>query len=189
MTVIFTETPNGTDNGNQSLSFRSVCPITGNAQGQVRATFQASSSVSGDGDFTVDHCSIGVSTQSTVGATGAYDTTATPVELTFSGGHGFNLTTDNQTITSDWVTLAGFTTSNLLVVTIDQSSTGGGSCRSNTATGVQTYYITGATYNEASPGGSFSEPGVDNIWGLVSIETQAGSSPTPPTRTLMGVGS
>ncbi len=178
MTTIFTETLSSDNNGNTNYSFRQVVEITGNAQGQVRVTFKAASNVSTNGNFTTNHCAIGISTQSTAygpaGGPLALNTTAKPVELTFGGVSGFNLTANGQTIVSDWINLSGFTTTNMLVVVMDWASTGGGDAfiGSGLSNAGLWYLASAATYNVAAPTGSWSgAPG--ELDGVTLIETQA----------------
>lgn len=163
MATIFTATLSSNDGGNDGFSFRDVCTITAGALGQVRCTFKCATGST----FGADHCAIGISTGS------ASNTTATPVELTFAGAHGFSLTSA-QTITSDWVNLSGFTSSDKLIVIVDFSGTGGGA-NAFDGTSATPVYVSGsptASYNAASPAG-FSL--ISSTYALVaSIETQAG---------------
>lgn len=165
MTTIFTETMPGSDSGNNGLSLRNVFAITGGSLGQVRVTF----STPGGSPAVVDHASIGI-------ATGTLsNTTAAPVELTFSGGHGFTFpATSTPSIVSDWVNLPGFTSSNDLVVVMDlNATTGGGDYGANVTTSTGTmYFLSGASYNVATPSGTTTQP----TYGFVAlIETQAGA--------------
>jgi len=166
MTTIFTTTFNLDDTGNVGFSIRQVCTITGNAQGQVRVTFNAASAGSAAGGLQLDHASIGIQT-------GANDaTTAVPVELLFSGAHGFTIA-DGASIVSDWANLAGFTSANKLIVVMDCNSVHAQGMAENSASTGQTFWFQAATasYNVAAPGFASS---VANIVECVSlIETQA----------------
>jgi len=118
------------------------------------------------------NASIGIST----GSTG--DTTAIPVELLFGGLSGFSSAVN---ITSDWVNLSGFTSSDKLVVIIDFS--GSYLLDDVTASGTSMYYAFSApSYNQATPSG-FGGP---LAWdpGVALIETQ--STTPPPGLPLMG---
>jgi hypothetical protein len=79
---------------------------------QVRATFKSGTG----GPLTTLHCSIGIRSGSSGTAT-----TATPVELTFSGASGFTIGSASSTITSDWVSLS-FSAGDVLVVVQDNAS-------------------------------------------------------------------
>lgn len=68
----------------------------GGSPTQVRVTFKAPTLSS----LILDHASIGIK----AGAGNAWDTTATPVELKFSGVSGFNISA-SASITSDWANL------------------------------------------------------------------------------------
>jgi hypothetical protein len=93
----------------QHNSLRTVVTITGGSLGRVRATF-----LGGSTSLVVAHAAVGVWTGSNT------DTTATPVELKFSGAFGFTLAS-NASIVSDQGTLA-FTGSNKLVLILDVTS-------------------------------------------------------------------
>src|SRR5258705_7785439 len=163
MTVIFTDTLNSSDNANDGFSIRNVVALTGGAQGQVRATFQASSSQS----FHTDHCSIGISTGTNA------NTTATPIELKFAGASGFNITS-GTTITSDWVNLSGFTSSDKLVVIFDcNSGANSGNFEDNLSSANCTNWFQAATvsWNVAAPAG-FTSQATTNL-SLKSVEVQA----------------
>jgi hypothetical protein len=160
-TTIFTAALNVDDSGNAGLSVRQVVAITGASQGQVRVTFQAAVGSA----LVVDHCSIGV--ESTV-----YNTVATPVELLFTGAHGFNLTAGG-TIVSDWANFSCLTTDHLVLV-FDCNATGPAGWRElASVTGATLYYLTAtASYNQATPAGSWSN--LASTVGAVSlIETQS----------------
>lgn len=155
-TTIFTSALGTDDSGNEGFSFRNILLITGNAQGQIRVTFKAASA----GTFKVDHASIGIYSGS-----GSANTTATPVELLFSGAHGFTVS-NGATITSDWADLAGFTSANNLVVIEDfNSGAGSGAESQNPAApngNTLWYQASSASYNQ-------SVAGLANVLGSIVV--------------------
>ena len=159
MTTVFTETMTSESTAS-NLSNRSICAVTGASQGQVRVTFQAGTGT----NMVTDHCSIGVS----VGGGNPQNTTATPVELTFSGGHGFNIAA-NATIVSDWVNLSFNSSATLVVVMEAVASSNIG--RAALINGL--WFGTPPSYNVATTSG-FTSANV--IAGVIVIETQAGAS-------------
>lgn len=169
MATIFTDAL-GTDRGDVGLgSFRNVIAITGGALGQVRATFKAGAS----NPYVIVHASIGIWSGSTM------ITTATPVELTFSGASGCTIPAAT-TLTSDWVNLSGFTSSNSLVVVEDFNSA---TSRSTDQSSSNTMWFNfgDQSYNKADPtpdGGWGST--VSWVVGVTSIETQSGGGGGPP---------
>jgi hypothetical protein len=177
-TTIFSASPaggSGDDSNDPPWTYRNILPITGNAQGQVRATFQSASG----GPLTAAHCSIGVWAGS-----GQAATTATPVELTFSGASGFAIATNSQ-ITSDWVNLAGFTSSNKLVVIFDVGSSN--NLNRQWVTASYEYWSGGSnSYNVASPSGLTDTTGVDE--GIVSVEVRTGAAGGDTTDATKGAG-
>lgn len=173
MATIFTRTVTSADSGNEGISFRNVVPITAGALGQVRVTFKAPAA-----GTKVDHASIGIST----GSVG--NTTATPVELTFSGAHGFTLGA-NASIVSDWVNLSGFTSSDLLVVIFDQNAATGGNEATEADTCTVFFYVASATYATATP--ATASGSILAVYGFTTIETQAGAAFIPyDRRPLLG---
>jgi hypothetical protein len=147
MTVYSPLSITGNDNGNGGYSFRSKRITVASNLGQVRVKISTDTAI---GTLNVNNVSIGK-----WAGTNA-DTTTTPEELLFSGGHGFNITTTpNGTATSDWLTPAGFTWSSgdTLVVIVDMGAT------ADTGTGAfvsgnDTYYHSpAASYNVAAPAG------------------------------------
>jgi hypothetical protein len=159
MSTIFTQTMTS-EQVSSNVSFRSLCAVTGASQGQVRVTFQAGTG----SNMVTDHCSVGVS----VGGGNPQNTAATPVELTFSGGHGFNIS-PNTTIVSDWVNLS-FGGTATLVVTLDRVASSD-FARAGLVNGV--YFGTPPAYNVATTSG-FSSANV--LIGVTLIETQAGAT-------------
>lgn len=166
MTTIFSQALSSNDAGNNGLSFRMVVPAAAASLGQVRGTFQAGSGAG----WVVAHCAIGVSVQSSFTA-GAWQTTATPVEFTFSGASGFNIGAGVQ-LTSDWVNLS-FPSGAALVTVIDITSgdeeiaTGVANCGGWLST-------TGSTYNQANPAGYTGSGNAGFVAGFNLIETQSG---------------
>ena len=177
-TTIFTQTLTNNDSGNNGLSFRTCIPITGDSLGQVRVTFQ-----SGSANWVVAHAAIGVSV--TAVGVGCQQTTATPVELTFSGGSGFNLGSSSN-LTSDWVNLS-FTGSAILVVITDITS--GNEELATGVTGVTSFLnVSGSTYNQANPAG-YSGSGTSGfVPGFNLVQTQAAAGGTIHNLLLLGVG-
>jgi hypothetical protein len=169
MTTIFTCTSSGT---NGDAAWRIVVPITGGAQGQVRVTFK-----NGVGSTAIcNNASIGISNGTT------HNTTATPIELLFSGLHGYTLASA-ASITSDWANLSGFTSSDKLVVDMDFVQTNALGCTTTGVTGAQQYFFdtAGTYYNQAAPAG-FSTGSAGEVDGFVLIEVQSGVvAPPPPT--------
>ena len=111
---------------------------------QIRVRFVASTA----GSFSCDNCSIGISA-------GANDnTTATPVELLFSGSSGFTISAAG-TLVSDWVNLTT-TTSDDVVVIMDKSSTNGNVRYSVSGAGVHHTSSSANSYNVVAPGYSAS---------------------------------
>lgn len=177
MATIFTDAL-GTDRADTGTgSFRNVIAITGGSLGQVRVTLKA-----GTGNtYVLAHVGIGIWSGTTM------ITTATPVELTFSGASGCSIPA-GTTLTSDWVNLSGFTSSNSLVVIEDfNANTDASSDQSSPNT--MWFNFGDQSYNKADPtpdggwGGSLSW-----VIGVTSIETQAGGGGSPiflPPRRIM----
>src|SRR5215471_13398141 len=114
---IFNVGQDGSAPANAYFSLRQVVSIGTGFPGTVlRVTFQASASTPGS----AVHCSLGIWTGTN------YDTTATPVPLTFGGAPGFT-TGVAARISSDWVALPGFTpsTSSLVVIMENASNQAG----------------------------------------------------------------
>lgn len=157
ITTVYSNAYTGSLTINTGVSYRAPTDATISAGGtQVRVTFKAGTG----GTMVVANCSIGIQSAAEV-------TTATPVELKFSGVSGFSIAS-SATILSDWATL---TTSNgqTLVVVIDNTS-GSSIFLSGKGSGGLTYFRTGAqTYNSANPGGFSS---LADIGGFNKIEVQ-----------------
>lgn len=162
-TTIYNLATNSSTSGYAGTTTRSEVTITGGAQGQVRVTFAAPVAA----NFNVTHASIGISKLDSTGST-----TATPVELLFSGTSGFNLS-GGTTIVSDWVNLAGFTVSDKLIVVVDVS--GGGSGEISYVPGSDTEYekATTSSYNVATVAGYST---IAAAIGFNTIEVQASVS-------------
>lgn len=162
MATIFTNSSWTDDSGNEGVSVRNVFAITGNAQDQVRVSFRAASAAT----FKTDHASIGLSTGT------LSNTTATPVELLFAGGHGFTVS-NGGTVTSDWVNLSGFTSSDKLVVIYDINAVAGSGANAQNinSTGNTVFFqAASSSYNLAVAG--FASSHVDLDSGIALIETQ-----------------
>jgi len=180
MTTIFSDASLTGNPSPGGYSLRQALTITGAAQGQVRVTFQAAANVGSAGNFAVNNASIGISTQTSGGTAGAYNTTATPVQLTFSASNGFNISTNGATLTSDWVNLTGFTSTSILIVVMDCAATCG--CAEDTVGNVNwsTWYSSSnPSYNAASPTGTWGQIGMTN-YGVSLIETQAAAQANIP---------
>lgn len=156
-TTIFTDALPNAVGGFGGLSIRNELPITGGSLGQVRVTFASAAGA----NLITDHCSIGVSAQNGTGSS-----TATPIELTFTGASGFNIG-PSSTIVSDWVTLA-FAITDLLIVDLDTNASNGGIVYDTVDTN---YRNTGASYNVQTVAGFSSNPQVVCV---ALIETQSG---------------
>lgn len=166
-TTLFSASPALNANDvNTGTSFRICCPITGSSSTQIRATFQASTTTG----LTTGHCSIGKRDPAEV--PNYPNTLATPLQLLFSGGSGFSIGS-SASITSDWLTLSGFslTTGDQAVVIFD-ATTPGGQRFNNANTGVTTFYQSGSSWNVADTIGlGFTDISNTN-YAIVSVETQ-----------------
>jgi hypothetical protein len=153
------------DSGDEGESMRnttSTSPLLSASLGQVRVRFVASAAA---GNFTADHASIGIDLGDSTGST-----TATPVELLFSGAHGFNIS-QGTTITSDWANLNFLITDKLMII-FDLNAASGGAMRRGTVANVFIKPAV-ATYNVATVTG-FAESGFTLGYDL--IETQSGGA-------------
>lgn len=164
-TTLFSASPAlNADDSNPNYSFRICCPVTGSSATQIRATFQPGST----GSQVVLHASIGKRDPSEPLHP---NTLSTPLQLLFSGGSGF--TASVSSITSDWLTISGFTltTGDEVIVICDNSSPA--SQRFNNAnTGVTTFYQSGTSWNTANTIG-LGFTNLNNVnYGIVSVETQ-----------------
>jgi hypothetical protein len=159
-TTIFTQALNADDSGDATDSFRQlVSPLTGASQGQVRVTFLSSTSAVYD----TNNCSIGIATVSPP------NTVAIPVELLFSGAHGFTLPA-NSSITSDWANFNCLSTDKLIIV-MDIGSNGNPRFNSVLTAAVNSYFVTGASsYNLATVSGFNSQASF--LTSVTLIETQ-----------------
>lgn len=164
-TTIYSVATDSSTAGYGGTTCRSEVAITGGAQGQVRVTFAAPSAA----NLTLLHASIGISAGDSTGST-----TATPVELKFSGASGLDIT-GGSTLVSDWANLSGFTSSDKLIVIIDVN--GGGNGEISYVLGSNTEYENAATasYNTQTVAG-YSTIGA--TIGFNVIEVQAGGSDT-----------
>ncbi len=182
LTTIYTSSQVGT-NTDTTISYRQRCVLTGGGQrAQVSFTCVAG------GSWIADHASVGILTGTN------WDTTATPVELTFSsGGHGFNVAATGQTIVSDEIDLGTpFTSSNKLVVIIDWNASNGASWLFGTAANCDAGYFTTASggYNIASagaPGLGSNLSKADAGLVLIQAEPAAGAPIAKPIRRVIPV--
>ncbi len=145
-TTIFSATLTSNDAGWGGYTQRQGVVITGGAgaSNEICVTFEADSGQQLD----IAHASIGISVDSDF--TGHFeDCTATPVELTFNGGsHGVSISA-GQSKASDWVSLGGFTSANILNVTIDYGGSNANPRRLHPAggAGALAYKAGSASYN------------------------------------------
>jgi hypothetical protein len=142
--VAFTQTLNTNDaaNGSANYSQRLVCPSIASGGTQIRVTLVASTA----NTFHLNNVSIGKQTTT-------YNTVATPVELKFGGVSGFTIAA-GQTITSDWASFTSSHGDNLIVVT-DYAGSNANS-RFTSSGGLRYYLLSVATFNQATPAGSWS---------------------------------
>lgn len=155
-TTIYTATLTGDNPSIDGYSHRMQCPVTGSAITQVRVSIKATSAQT----LVVAHASIGINN-------GGGSTTATPVELLYSGASGFTIG-PGLTKTSDWLNFTGISPGTDAMVIYDITS---GGVAMGTATGTTLWYrVAFASYNSSS-GASFSSSANDGR-GTVLIETQ-----------------
>jgi hypothetical protein len=134
------------------LSIRQLVSSISTGGSEIRITVKPGA---GTG-LTVAHCSVGHQLS-------AGQTTATPVELLFSGGAGF-VTAAGVSVVSDWLSFST-TASETLIVVIDVTT---GNVAGLAGLGSQ-YYKTGATYNDANPAGLSSQA---YTLGLAKVEVR-----------------
>ena len=139
--TVFTQTLTTDQASWEGYTARNITSAVTTARGtQVRVTFEAPAAAS----TKADRASIGVHNGT------ASQTTATPVELLFSGVSGFTITTGG-TLVSDWATMVVPEGSKLVVI-IDVAAAPASSFRYlGVADGH--YNKVGASYNEANPSG------------------------------------
>jgi hypothetical protein len=140
--------------------------LTGPSLGQLRLTIAADTTDS----VVLDHVAIGIWD----GNSGC-NCTATPVEVTFSGGHGCTVP-GGATLASDWISFAIDPASQSLVVILDVSASNPDThypVRDLTNASLTMWKSGAASYNSATdPSGATG----DSIWyGVSKIETQAGA--------------
>jgi hypothetical protein len=169
--------------GNERGSHRSRFALTGNSAGKLRLTLEVVCNVSGNLAYDdALHVSFGK------WAGTNYDTTAAPIEVTFSGASGFTgprAGAQYQTIVSDVITHAGLTLSagDILVVAIDQNFTD--ATRTGHAyiqdgsltTEFCGWFVNADTYNNATPGSAGSSQQFTNR-GIAKVETQTTTTVT-----------
>lgn len=116
----------------------------------------------------IDHMAMGI-------ANGTWnDTTAIPIEITFSGGHGVTLTA-GQTVASDWMGFPSFTSSNILVAIEDFNAAAlnaDSDCPTQDALGANIFTVgsVGASYNVATFGSGTNQDLC--LWTITKIEVQ-----------------
>jgi hypothetical protein len=149
------------DDTNASTSFRMVCTPSIASNGSLQVTFQAASATG----LTIGHASFGK-----WAGTASADTTATPIELKFTGASGFTIAA-NATKTSDLTAHPGFTltTSDKVVVIFDTTSPGGTRLRGSNANVDMWYNAGSSSWNLQNPPTHTKSAGTD--YGIVKIET------------------
>lgn len=146
ISTAFSTTLDTDEAGWDGYTTRSVTLVANAAGGtQICVTFEAPAS----GTMNCNNASIGVSNGT------ASQTTATPVELLFSGISGFSIA-NGATITSDWATLTT-TTSDKMVVVIDHGASS--AARKKLTGGSDFYKAATASYNSANPTGMTADQG------------------------------
>lgn len=183
MTTIFTLALTANDPGYTDYSTRNILPITGGAADQIRVTFEADSGVG----LWVDNAAIGISIMADFNdAQDQGETTAVPTELLFGGVSGFNISA-GQSITSDWVNFAGFTSSKLLVVVIDYHSSAAnpriktGLGNVNAGGTMLAYKPATNSYNSSAALGGTSLNGQVNAVNLIEVQSAAAGGQAPRT--------
>ena len=136
-----------------NTSIRAVVPITGSSIGRISASFLTGTA----GTLQVDHASICV--QSTT-----YNCVAPPVELLFSGGHGFTAAA-NTVVTSDYLPFSVSSGYSVVIIADFNVSTPGSASENSGSGGVDYWNSTsggGATYNLQNPPATFSTDATHN---------------------------
>jgi hypothetical protein len=150
------------DAGNENISYRTRVRINAPSPiSSMRAKFMAG--IGGEG-LHCDNVSVGTNVEGP-------NTLAIPVELTFSGGSGFNVAA-GATAQSDWISLDIPSGWSNLVFVMDVGSTFGGSAWQTTDANCYTYYrSTNNSYNLANVS-SFSVFPAGYLFVLTEIEVQ-----------------
>lgn len=149
---------NSNNNGNGTVSIRTVVSNLAAGGTQIRVRFVASTT----NPITVANAAVGIRSGSTV------STAAAPVELLFGGASGFALAAGQQ-ITSDWADFVTTASDNLLVIFDCVTN---GSWRSLNPGGDGFYYrLNYASYNQASPGSFTFVSGRTECVGLVDVRS------------------
>lgn len=154
------------DDENPNNTFRVVATVAAASNGQVRVTFNASSTKG----LAATHCAIGK-------RTGAQsDCTAVPLELKFGGSSGFSLSPGGA-ITSDWLDHSGsfsLAINDVVVVIVDCSTPGGQRFRgsnSNVFTRFKDQNQSWDHATESETGGGYANAGTNACWVVSKIET------------------
>ncbi len=162
VTQIFAPTVTlGSDDNNPNYSFRGVIVLSSNLLGQVRVTFQSSTT-----SLNIAGASFGKYSNSYPSIT-----TATPLPLLFSGSATATVGANSE-ITSDWLNVSSLSiaTGEEAVVIIDTGANGGTKYSSGN-TNIDSYYTSGATSGLADPGSVADS--LTFCWGIKKVETQA----------------
>lgn len=158
--------------GNAGASTRQVVPHISSGGTKVRVTILPAMS----GAFSVSRASICVQA-------GGATCVAQPIELTFSGASGFGLAANGAPAISDWASLTTSAGQSLLIVmdvttsAISKNGTG--------PPGFTSYWASGTSWNNQSPGGTWSS--VSTIYGISLVEVMTPGPPTPPAVVATGL--
>ncbi len=160
-TVFGPATLNLNGSGDAGYSMRNVIPTSGAGGTEIRVWIKAAAAAA----LNLDFASVGISNGT------ASETTAAPVELLFSGGHGFTFTAGEEK-DSDWMTLTT-SPSFIAVVTVDFAATNGNIAWANSGVAGCTIYYKAAsdTYNLSAPAG-MSVLGSNSCYGVTKIEVR-----------------
>jgi hypothetical protein len=165
-TLFGPHTFSGTDfaPGSQGVSHRGAVKLLVGCGTQIRVTVHGGFSTG----TIYDHVSIGI-------GNGTFNnTTATPTEVLWSGGHGITVAAGASSAPSDWTTFS-CTSANTLIGIVDINASGGNvdaDSGATDATGAAIFSVTasGGTYNQTTVGAG---TGTNNeLWGISKIETQ-----------------
>lgn len=118
---------------------KSVSNLFSAYRGQIRVTIASTE----NNGHAASHVSVGIWD----GVANKTGTKATPVEVTFSGGHGYSISA-NSSVTSDWISIAALSTDSFVVIT---DSTGAAGCvASGVSEGLGADFSAGTSWNSAA---------------------------------------
>jgi hypothetical protein len=135
VSTVFTATPNGSNGGDDGLTYRAFIVLSTGSLGQVRVTVEPSG-----GSLNCAAASIALSNSPPNTGAASFVAASTPVPLTFSGNPGFNVATTTPVV-SDWVNLAWTTSDGLLISYCWGSPEGGAVNTSGLASGNETNFL------------------------------------------------